>query len=356
MLTDFHLFPKLPTEIRLKIWNSIAQHPRIVAVEFLVEEFIDDLDDEDLGSEEPATWMEWSPRVCPQSRQPPLLQINQEAREEGSRIYEYRRIFGSSENYYFNPDVDILYLCANDSSWSATCQIFCDYQVFPRVAIDLGTLQDPELDIIPGLFSRAGRIMADLHGADIVEVPIDSDESDEWQPSHPMGLQEVFFVNTARATHPEAMDIDHKFEFREADHWGTHTDEMSLTLDFLDQVDLVEKDKPVGENSKTVWIGEDKPTFRFVTFAPCLKSGFSGEIIQVSALAANKLKEGESGILTKLLNDTGCEMVIDDLDDVEYCLGEIVIKGPRAGVDRCKKAIEDVLVSYSYREVAQAKY
>ncbi|KAH8596937.1 hypothetical protein B0O99DRAFT_671033 [Bisporella sp. PMI_857] len=104
-LGDFHLFPKLPAEMRLKIWK-FAPKPRIIQIQFTSRET------EKLSETNPPSW-----RLVADI--PAILQTCHEARKEGlnnySLIYKDRKLPTSigvhpSNNAYIDNDIDTLHI------------------------------------------------------------------------------------------------------------------------------------------------------------------------------------------------------------------------------------------------------
>jgi hypothetical protein len=73
-LTTFHLFPALPTEVRLKVWSFNLSIPRTVTISCNRESII-------RGA--PRTAKSWATDTPP----PPLLHVNRESRYEALTIY-----------------------------------------------------------------------------------------------------------------------------------------------------------------------------------------------------------------------------------------------------------------------------
>ncbi|KAE8441105.1 hypothetical protein EG329_005872 [Mollisiaceae sp. DMI_Dod_QoI] len=101
---EFHSFPKLPTELRLKVWRYHMEVPRILEM--------------NLGRH--GSWIDgytWA-RVTRKGRQPPaILHTCREARKEAKEVYELRALDVSTQEsseiiqrkVYYNPQADIVF-------------------------------------------------------------------------------------------------------------------------------------------------------------------------------------------------------------------------------------------------------
>ncbi|KAE9368014.1 hypothetical protein N431DRAFT_486973 [Stipitochalara longipes BDJ] len=108
---SFINFPRLPIELRSKIWSFALSDPRVVEFEWHGYNEVSEL---------------W--KFCSESalRSPVLFRINKEAREEFMHYYRAIRPQGREELFssggffpdcYFNPDVDTLYLTPRGRIW-----------------------------------------------------------------------------------------------------------------------------------------------------------------------------------------------------------------------------------------------
>jgi 2EXR family len=108
-LTEFTLFPKLPKELRIKVWQFAAREPRIVEVCQLQDAkyiFRTTNDDDDWETINSAPF--YSPTALPV-----ILRINQESRVIA--LENYTLSFPNKTHpaqIYYNPAIDILYFAA----------------------------------------------------------------------------------------------------------------------------------------------------------------------------------------------------------------------------------------------------
>jgi hypothetical protein len=121
-LSEFELFPKLATELRLKIWNFAAYQPRLIEVEH-------------------ARNAHRSLSVTTQSRlSPVVLRVCKESREEGLKVYsltyfEVQRPPNIEYAIYYNPLSDIVHFGDNACLGSMDVLVAKDMEI-PRVAIN----------------------------------------------------------------------------------------------------------------------------------------------------------------------------------------------------------------------------
>jgi hypothetical protein len=108
----FHLFPKLPIELRLKIWSEVPE-ARVVEIEWF---------------EQPES--KWIAPAESAHRPCGLLGVNKEARAEylkrWSPLCEHKEPWGHAycahgKICYFNPDVDTLYIGPSTQELVCTC-------------------------------------------------------------------------------------------------------------------------------------------------------------------------------------------------------------------------------------------
>ena len=115
--TTFYHFPKLPIELRFKIWDYAALHARFIEIERgpKVRNGYD-LEGDICAGED------YRRRASPISRRPPaIFHVSQEARSEAKKNYQLRTFDtltpNQTEQYiYYNPDSDILNSARNAAS------------------------------------------------------------------------------------------------------------------------------------------------------------------------------------------------------------------------------------------------
>jgi hypothetical protein len=99
---DFHLFPKLPAELRLMIWAAALPGPRLVDVKF---HFTDE------GSRFGSLPMRCTSRTPP----PAILGVCSESREEALKKYSLCfTMWGGEATIYFDVEVDNLFITCNE--------------------------------------------------------------------------------------------------------------------------------------------------------------------------------------------------------------------------------------------------
>ena len=91
-LVEFTLFPKLPPELRDKIWTYAAQEPRIIVLQ--------EVENYDWISTRVATkYNVWSSDVAGQTRHPGIMQACRESRHKGGEFYKKRYEFAQEYSY-----------------------------------------------------------------------------------------------------------------------------------------------------------------------------------------------------------------------------------------------------------------
>ncbi|ESZ95294.1 hypothetical protein SBOR_4321 [Sclerotinia borealis F-4128] len=223
VLSEFHCFPRLPLELRRKIWNTHLkqqQLSRIIEIVLDATHFVDN----HRGYK--ATMQ--SSRVPPALRNP----ICREAREEALRTYQLWRLDNQPDGHnaplrliYFDPSIDTIYF-GHRTCFGTMC-FFVDNLVrankqLSRVAMSLffdpkvwcGTVQHrPFCSYSVSQFGRssrfeseAARFLHPLHGMHIDKLP-------SLRTGWP-GLKEVIFAHRSIHTTKERVEqIDENVTF-----------------------------------------------------------------------------------------------------------------------------------------------
>jgi hypothetical protein len=140
----FHLFSRLPIELRLKIWDTFLEENRILHIDIQAIDISDEADydseqdfdpEEDSGSEQDSqviadfyteknhlgnirSGMLYSLSLGDYHRESPLLQVNSEARAAALAFYRVHLPCwpaGDSPILYYNPEFDPLHVEITDS-------------------------------------------------------------------------------------------------------------------------------------------------------------------------------------------------------------------------------------------------
>ncbi|KAL2063971.1 hypothetical protein VTL71DRAFT_4465 [Oculimacula yallundae] len=130
VLVQFHPFPRLAPEIRLKIWKLAASHQRVIAFEVGKQP-----GPTDATSRVNQTSIHML-RINPRCSVPPLLLVNQECMQECRKVYQVREVKFSTNTFLFNPLADIVYVNGT-SNYYARLDFWDLLGDIPRVAIDL---------------------------------------------------------------------------------------------------------------------------------------------------------------------------------------------------------------------------
>ncbi|KAM0248546.1 hypothetical protein ACHAQJ_009422 [Trichoderma viride] len=138
-LDSFRSFAKLPTELRLKIWDLSLPSPRLVPIQ-CGSDSISLLEEPTASTSNPTLSRNDMTTGCMSSAPIPVnLHICAESRLEA--LQTYRPSFGfarSPGQVFFNPEVDIMYFGPREGFMAAnsqfhTCMMLCDREELARV-------------------------------------------------------------------------------------------------------------------------------------------------------------------------------------------------------------------------------
>lgn len=241
-------------------------------------------------------------RVCLKSRAPPaIFYVNHEAREEALRVHELRTLDSKiGEKFiYYNPKVGIVYLGDN------TCinTLTRIRQFGPeRVAIYSSGRFTQCCNLDDETYSIDGGVtpMQALHGfhrieaaresrairvaeAKITDYPVREVWDDQWNfdsvairddPYHNDhlfcgfgGLREVFFVVQSNICLPKAGEVGLQHTFRPAATNGLTNGQDRYKGYMQREIERVENDQALHGVGKNKWLGDNKPTFHWVSFS-----------------------------------------------------------------------------------------
>ncbi|EKD14950.1 hypothetical protein MBM_06711 [Drepanopeziza brunnea f. sp. 'multigermtubi' MB_m1] len=318
-LTEFHLFPKLPAEVRIKIWKFVALTPRIVPVELVLQPN----PPSPLVAGRPSH--SFYPYIAPRFRYPAVLCASFEARKECLQYYELRFMYdrpGDTARYAFNKHADYLYFGADYSRSCDVSKIFYADLDVPRVAISLPSLRS------------AKDILLDLHGRynPLHSFPLE-------RQAECLGLKEVRFVVQTPYSYVDPTSVDANVVFHSTCSHGV-TDKQRILRAELAKVD---NDLPVGTEARTGWVGADTPSFEF-TWILYEKDKVSVER-KLSGLEVRKIMGSGPEILGKLAESADCQVSFLESDQQNGYSCQFSIQGPARGVERMKSAVQEVLVS-----------
>jgi 2EXR family/KH domain len=346
-LKEFHLFPKLPTELRFKIYRYAMLQRRLIELEWgpnmSVPTGIQG------GSHQ---WV----RVCPRSCQPPaLLHVCQESREEAKTIYQLRcfdtKVAQHSPNspklhehyVYYNPKADIVFF-GEHTCVSTYIRVFAGkIDDIPAIAIvnsGKGELCCDHDDDIYGVNGGVDTLQA-LHGFD-PSVTLHNHRYGGCP-----GLKEVFIVVKSKLWQYKQGEVDSSVTLRPATNEGLTRGQMRFKSSLEHEIALVETETPMPRVGENIWTGDAKPTFQFVSFANVLWGVDSREPdgLTVSRSHIRKLSRDNWEFIKRTEAITGCEISIPDEEYRGEDPREISFRGVRKSIEAAKQAIVKKLVS-----------
>jgi hypothetical protein len=261
-MTRFHLFGRLPIELRLKIWNLSLDQDRIIYIEEIVKKGWFSLNEPNIDNCH-------TYRVALHSRIPPaILHVSKETRQMFIPQYKHVLLGNTTETSkdcrtYFNPERDILFFrCSclsilNEVFKTAYTGNFC----IPRVALTMTT--DVNCWQLHG-----GENIEQVMGLPRVLHGISDDLGIETSVPGCPGLKHVFFV---QSTIFSPRDIDVKFRPAVDDPCLCHG-ESSYKQRRVRMIKQLETDiKSSGSNQENKyknWVADNKPSFSIVGLAP----------------------------------------------------------------------------------------
>ncbi|KAI9052347.1 hypothetical protein LZ554_003697 [Drepanopeziza brunnea f. sp. 'monogermtubi'] len=334
-LTEFHLFPKLPAEVRIKIWKFVALTPRIVPVELVLQPN----PPSPLVSGRPA--YSFYPYIAPRFRYPAVLYASFEARKECLQYYELRFMYDRPEDtarYAFNKHADYLYFGADCPRAFDVWKIFYADLDVPRVAISLPSSVG-ELGMTryaPFMNRSAADILLDLHGRynPLHSFPLE-------RQAECLGLKEVRFVVQTPYSYVDPTSVDANVVFHPTCSHGVNDNQRMLRADLETELAKVDNDLPIGTEARTGWVGADTPSFEFTRIS-YEKDKVSVER-KLSGLEVRKIMGSGPEILGKLADSADCQVTLLQPDRQNGYSYQFSIQGPAQGVERMKSAVQEVL-------------
>ncbi|PVH76714.1 hypothetical protein DL98DRAFT_535495 [Cadophora sp. DSE1049] len=323
-LTQFHPFPRLPVELRFKIWEMATRQPRIIAIQKVSKlDIFGNPCFSPLFDQESTLIPKFSSGLYPKSRTPALLHVNREARKECRQYFERRCLRGCGwecgchSTYYFNLQFDIhmVSFCGNyhlgRSGWDF---IKSSQRAFPRLAVILSSL--PPAPEQPN--SRARNLLLDLHGLSV------GHGSKRERFLYPKGLREVFFVVESRLSATNVSEIGYSTRFRPASFDGLTKDVVDFKAELEKLTEDIANDRTVDvpllrDREDYAWVGDDKPTFSFVSLAPVLSCNKFYDFVLASDLQVRNLADVDPEVWRLLVDATRCEIQLPHPSKYEWC-------------------------------------
>lgn len=110
-LSKFPKFPKLPTELRLEIWQWVARVPRVIEIRSVAGVTMGSFETMDFDF-----YADESKGIRTNAKVPTILLVNNEARQEGLKFYQLSLgLVGSEVHTYVNFEVDTIDLTFGDT-------------------------------------------------------------------------------------------------------------------------------------------------------------------------------------------------------------------------------------------------
>jgi hypothetical protein len=346
-LEEFHLFPDMPPEIRLKVYQyTMIQQRRLIELEWGPNLSIPT----ELGNGS-HHWV----RVCPRSRQPPaLMHVCHESREEAQKVYQLR-CFDSQmaqhlpnnpelhEHYiWYNPKTDIIFF-GEETCVSTYISVFSpDIEDIPAIAIvnsGKGESCCDHDDYTYGVEGGVDTLQA-LHGFDSSETVHD------FRYGGCPGLREVFVVVKSKLWPYKQGEIDASMTVRPATNDGLTKGQARFKARLERDIARVDAEITMPGVGEIIWIDDKKPTFKFVSFAKAAWGVDPREPdgMTVSRKDLGKLRRGDWGFMKRTQANTRCEIFVPDEEYPGEDPREIGFWGVRKSIDVAKKAIEERLV------------
>jgi len=335
----FALFPKLPIEVRLRIWRTCANQGRLIEIE------------------QSTTWARehWDVTVCRPSRQTPtILRVCKESRNECMKLYIMARfdafipVMHQKNNtmpgehwVYYNPNVDIIYFGKNTCTRKINhiCQL--GFQI-SRIAIAVSENSDSAYDCcavwfnpnIPFAMSPVHRIANVLHGHGALPPrPHNTVGMEDGRLPGCKGLKDVFWVDE-----PDFLtrcgSLDENVGFQAAPYEPSGGQKFITGLK-----DEIGAGKVV-LSATNGWLGDEKPDFHWVNLALHPLSSAKCDIIFLRLTAQAQLRRIIKGT-RKYAEDVGSKVEIrfeyeDWAEEGDY---GVKIVGTREEIEQVKAKI-----------------
>ncbi|KAH7383664.1 hypothetical protein BKA64DRAFT_164537 [Cadophora sp. MPI-SDFR-AT-0126] len=175
------------------------------------------------------------------------------------------------------------------------------------------------------------------------------------------GLKEAFFVVPTHLIPGIAANVDESIGFRPAREGGLTSGQVKVKHDLQDEVDLIEAGGVLPycsvDNSMNNWSGDNKPQFKFVTFAP--KSHVLGKVFDSVIIPSEdlpKLNGGDWKFIKYVKRQSGYHVKIANRDYPTQPFREIGLYGTRFGIKKAVKLIEEQLKGLSRNNWTKPKY
>lgn len=344
----------MPAELRLKVWKTfcLMVAPRLLEVE---------VDQASTAASEISAPRHSRIRTAPKSSKPPVaFHICRESSMEALKIWQPYSLSSAAAHappIFFNPRADIIYF--GEGNCMATIVHFLDYQYYlgkdlPRLAILCSgqlfnccdyNLDDPfqgvdPMDIDYGYAMAGGCTpMQALHG-------IDRLISLSGLSTGCRGLREVNWIVPSKLMAFKAGEMRAGIGLRPAVGNGLTTGQEKWKIiieEDIERVNSGEGLRGVGDNK---WVGDDKPEFKWMSFAPIPGPGKQYDAMKLCGKGESKLKYRLGDITAKIKDLTGCEITVMWKEYRMQKEIELGLYGTETGINSAKEQIVAMLVSF----------
>jgi hypothetical protein len=161
------------------------------------------------------------------------------------------------------------------------------------------------------------------------------------------GLKEVFVIVKSKLLQLKQGEIDNSVTLRSATNGGLTKGQVTFKATFKRWIARVEAEIPLPRVGENVWTGDQKPTFKFVSFAPIAYGVDPQEYDGTTVSRKNlwELRRGDWAFIKRTEGVTGCKIIVPDEEYPREDPREIGFHGVRMSIDAAKKAINERLVS-----------
>ena len=161
------------------------------------------------------------------------------------------------------------------------------------------------------------------------------------------GLKEVFIIVKSKLWLLKQGMIDDSVTLRPATNNGLTRGQIHFKATFERRIVRVEAEISLPGVGENIWTGDQKPTFKFVSFAPIAYGVDPREYDGMTVSRKNlwELRRGDWAFIKRTEAVTGCEIIIPDEEYHREDPREIGFHGVRTSIDAAKKAINEQLVS-----------
>jgi hypothetical protein len=283
------------------------------------------------------------------------MYVCKESRDEAEKLYKLRCFDRKVAEYlpnspemhehyiWYNPKADIIFF-GEETCVSTYISVFGgSVEDIPAIAIvnsGKGETCCDHDDEACGVDGGVDTLQA-LHGFDPSETLHNS------RYGGCPGLKEVFVVVKSKLWPRKHGEIDYSVTFRPATNNGLTAGQVRFKTILEQRIARVDAGIALPRVGENAWTGENKPSFKFVSFAPVAwgidRREPDGMVISRNSLW--KLRRGDWAFAKRTEAITRCEILIPEEEYKGEDPREIGFWGTRKSIDAAEKAIEERLVS-----------